>query len=109
MANFAALYPLPGGEQLLVVLITDPILGPCVQYVTEVHGNIVTANVPLLEQRDVGGDYLKRLSAIEEARQMIGNLDEETVKTIRRRFVRDLAGGGETEFPKEEIVSCLPN
>ena len=108
MANFAAIYPLPGGEQLLVVLITEHVLGPSVQYATEVHGNIVTANVPLLEQRDAG-DYLKRLSAIEEARQMIGNLDEETVKTIRRRFVSDLAGGEETEFPKEEIVSCQPN
>ena len=109
MANFAAIYPLPGGEQLLVVLVTDPVLGPCVQYVTEIHGNIVTANVPLLEKNEVG-DYLKRLSVIEEARQMIGNLDEETVKTIRRRFVRDLvAGGEETEFPKEEIVSCQPN
>ena len=108
MANFAAIYPLPGVEQLLVVLITEHILGPCVQYATEVHGNVVTANVPLLEQRDAG-DYLKRLSAIEEARQMIGNLDEETVKTIRRRFVSDLAGGEETEFPKEEIVSCQPN
>ena len=108
MANFAALYPLPGGEQLLVVLVTDPVLGPCVQYVTEIHGNIVTANVPLLEKNEVG-DYLKRLSVIEEARQMIGNLDEETVKTIRRRIVSDLAGGEETEFPKEEIISCLPN
>lgn len=108
MANFAALYPLPGGEQLLVVLVTEHVLGPIVQYATEVHGNIVTAFVPLLEQRDAG-DYLKRLSAIEEARQMIGNLDEETVKTIRRRFVSDLAGGEETEFPKEEIVSCQPN
>ena len=108
MANFAAIYPLPGGEQLLVVLVTDPVLGPCVQYVTEIHGNIVTANVPLLEKNEVG-DYLKRLSVIEEARQMIGNLDEETVKTIRRRFVSDLAGGEETEFPKEEIVSCQPN
>ena len=108
MASFAALYPLPGGEQLLVVLVTDRVLGPCVQYATEVHGNIVTANVPLLEQSEVG-DYLKRLSAIEEARQMIGNLDEEAVKTIRRRFVSDLAGGEETEFPKEEIISCLPN
>ena len=108
MANFAALYPLPGGEQLLVVLITDHVLGPVVQYATEVHGNLVTAEVQLLEPRD-SGDYLKRLSAIEEARQMIGNLDEETVKTIRRRFVSDLAGGEETEFPKEEIRSCLPN
>ena len=81
MANFAAIYPLPGGEQLLVVLVTDPVLGPCVQYVTEIHGNIVTANVPLLEKNEVG-DYLKRLSVIEEARQMNGNLDEETVKTI---------------------------
>ena len=108
MANFAALYPLPGGEQLLVVLVTEHVLGPCVQYATEVHGNIVTANVPLLEKTEVG-DYLKRLSAIEEARQVIGNLDEETVKTIRRRFVSDLAGGEETEFPKEEIISCLPN
>ena len=108
MANFAALYPLPGGEQLLVVLITEHVLGPIVQYATELHGNVVTANVQLLEQRDAG-DYLKRLSAIEEARQMIGNLDEETVKTIRRRFVSDLAGGEETEFPKEEIVSCQPN
>ena len=108
MANFAALYPLPGGEQLLVVLVTEHVLGPIVQYATEVHGNVVTANVPLLEQRDAG-DYLKRLSAIEEARQMIGNLDEETVKTIRRRFVSDLAGGEETEFPKEEIISCQPN
>lgn len=108
MANFAAIYPLPAGEQLLVVLITEHVLGPSVQYATEVHGNIVTVNVPLLEKNEVG-DYLKRLSAIEEARQMIGNLDEETVKTIRRRFVQDLACGEETEFPKEEIVSCLPN
>ena len=109
MSTFAALYPLPGGEQLLVVLAPgDDLLGPCVQYVTEVHGNIITANVPLLEKSEVG-DYLKRLSVVEEARQMIGNLDEETVKTIRRRFVSDLAGGEETEFPKEEIISCLPN
>ena len=108
MANFAALYPLPGGEQLLVCLVTEHVLGPYVQYITEVHGNLVSANVPLLEKTEVG-DYLKRLSAIEEARQMIGNLDEETVKTIRRRFVSDLAGGEETEFPKEEIISCLPN
>ena len=108
MANFAALYQLPGGEQLLVCLVTEHVLGPCVQYITEVHGSLVSANVPLLEKTEVG-DYLKRLSAIEEARQMIGNLDEETVKTIRRRFVSDLAGGEETEFPKEEIISCLPN
>ena len=47
MANFAALYPLPGGEQLLVVLVTEHVLGPIVQYATEVHGNVVTANVPL--------------------------------------------------------------
>ena len=108
MANFAALYPLPGGEQLLVVLVTEHVLGPIVQYATEVHGNVVTANVPLLEQRDAG-DHLKRLSAIEEARHMIGNLDEETVKTIRRRMVKEITGGEESEFPKEEIVSCLPN
>ena len=108
MANFAALYQLPGGEQLLVCLVTEHVLGPCVQYITEVHGSLVSANVPLLEKTEVG-DYLKRLSAIEEARQMIGNLDEETVKTIRRRFVSDLAGGEETEFPKEEIRSCQPN
>ena len=108
MANFAAIYQLPGGEQLLVVLVTEHILGPCVQYATEVHGNIVTANVQLLEKNEVG-DYLKRLSVIEEARQMIGNLDEETVKTIRRRFVSELSGGEEKAFPKEEIISCLPN
>ena len=108
MANFAAIYPLPGGEQLLVILVTEHVLGPCVQYATEVHGNLVTANVPLLEKNE-SGDYLKRLSVIEEARQMIGNLDDETVKTIRRRIVSDLADGEETAFPKEEIVSCLPN
>ena len=108
MANFAALYPLPGGEQLLVILLNNDEIGPAVQYITEVNGEMVSATVPMLDLVD-RQNYLKRLSTTEEARQMIGNLDEETVKTIRRRFVSDLAGGEETEFPKEEIVSCQPN
>lgn len=108
MGNFSAIYPLPAGEQLLVVLVDDDDLGPVVQYITEIHGSMVSANVPLLDSQDKG-DHLKRLSAREEARQVIGNLSEETVKTIRRRFVVDITGEEESEFPKEEIISCLPN
>lgn len=107
MGKFAAIYNLPAGEQLLVLLIDDDDLGQAVQYVTEVHGEIVTASVPLLDISD-RGDYLKRIAAKEEARLMIGNLDEESVKTIRRRFVRDIAGD-ENTFTKEELEPCQPN
>jgi len=107
MGEFAALYPLPAGEQLLVLLIDDADLGPAIQYVTEVHGAMVSATVHMLSPAD-NGNYLKRLSAKEEARQMIGNLDEESVKTIRRRFVRDIAGD-ENTFTKEELEPCQPN
>lgn len=107
MGKFAAVYDLPAGEQLLVLLIDDEELGPAIQYVTEVHGAMVSATVHMLSPADAG-DYLKRLSAKEEASQMIGNLDEESVKTIRRRFVRDIAGD-ENTFTKEELEPCQPN
>lgn len=102
MGNFAAIYNLPAGEQLLVVLCDTDGDGPAVQYITEVNGTMVSATVPMLEQKDQG-DYLKRMAAREEARMMIGAMDDDAVKAIRRRFARDMNDGIESDFPKEEI------
>ena len=89
MSTFAALYPLPAGEQLLVLLLDDEKAGPMIQYITEIDGEMVSATSAILEPRDVG-DLIKRNAAKEEARNTIGRLDQEAVKEIRRRFVRDV-------------------
>lgn len=104
MGNFAAVYPLPAGEQLLVLLIDDIEHGPSIQYVSEINGTMVSADAPLVDPGE-RGDYLKVMAAKEEARMMINCLDDEMVKDIRRRLVRDV-GGYDVEFTKEEILRC---
>lgn len=107
MGNFAAVYPLPAGEQLLVLLIDDIERGPSIQYVTEINGVMVSADAPLVDPDD-RKDYLKVMAAKEEARMMISCLDDEMVKEIRRRLVRDV-GGADVEFTKEDIQCQQPN
>lgn len=107
MGNFAAVYPLPAGEQLLVLLVDDIDNGPSVQYVTEINGVMVSADAPLVDHAD-RKDYLKVMAAKEEARMMLDHIDDEMVKDIRRRLVRDV-GGDDVEFTKEEILQCQQN
>lgn len=107
MGNFAAVYPLPAGEQLLVLLIDNIDHGPSIQYVSEINGVMVSADAPLVEPGD-RKDYLKVMAAKEEARMMISCLDDEMVKDIRRRLVRDV-GGADVEFTKEDIQCQQPN
>jgi ABC-type microcin C transport system permease subunit YejB len=107
MGKFAALYDLPGGEQLLVMVIEGKEgEGPVVQYVTEINGLMVTAEIILCEgEALVNGqpDHLKRMAAKEEARHVIQGLSQETVKDLRRKFVRDITGKEEEVFTKEDM------
>lgn len=104
MAKFAAVYDLPAGEQMLVTVFDHETLGPVVQYATEIHGEIVSAEIPLCPE----GTYLERMSAREEARNVIFNYTEDDIKDFRRRFVRDVDVAGGIENKKEEL-ECLPN
>ena len=88
MGKFAAIYDLPAGEQLLVVVHHGE-NGPEMQLATEIHGQVVTAIVPLC---DPGAFDDEQLAALHEARNNIDNLKEETVKELRRRFTADFFG-----------------
>ena len=88
MGKFAATYDLPAGEQLLVVVHHGED-GPEMQLATEIHGQVVTAIVPLC---DPGAFDDEQLAALHEARNNIDNLKEETVKELRRRFTADFFG-----------------
>ena len=88
MGKFAATYDLPAGEQLLVVVHHGE-NGPEMQLATEIHGQVVTAIVPLC---DPGAFDDEQLAALHEARNNIDNLKEETVKELRRRFTADFFG-----------------
>ncbi len=105
MAKFAALYDLPAGEQLLVVVLDVDDGVPAVQYATEVHGTLITATIPLCGP---GAGYLERMAAKEEARNIIGNMTDDDVKAVRRKFVRDITGK-ERETYELEGMGCLPN
>ena len=110
MGKFAAIYNLPAGEQLLVVLVRDEQTGePMVQYITQIGDEMASAMVPLLDEADKL-DYLKQRSACEEARQAILNMTEDHVKIIRMRFVQDLKAMGSRPRPtKEDNTKCQPN
>ena len=88
MGKFAATYDLPAGEQLLVIVHHGED-GPVMQFATEVHGQVVTAEIQLC---DPGAFDDEQLAALHEARNNIDNLSEETVKDIRRRFTADFFG-----------------
>ena len=59
------------------------------QLATEIHGQVVTAEIQLC---DPGAFYDEQLAALHEARNNIDNLSEETVKELRRRFTADFFG-----------------
>ena len=88
MGKFAATYDLPAGEQLLVVVHHDED-EPVMQLATEIHGQVVTAEIQLC---DPGSFDDEQLAALHEARNNIDNLSEETVKEFRRRFTADFFG-----------------
>ena len=92
MSKFAHLYNLPAGEQLLVCLCEDAEFGPCVQYVTEIHGTMALALTPMLSPADAK-DILKCNAAMMEAREMIGKYTDEDVKQFRRQLVVELEPG----------------
>jgi hypothetical protein len=108
MGKFAALYDLPAGEQLLIMVIEDPRgCGPAIQYVTEINGVMATAEVILCDPM-AKPDHLERMAAREEARNSIQGLPEEAIKNLRRKFVRDITGKEEETYGVEDIV-CRPN
>ena len=88
MGKFAATYDLPAGEQLLVVVHYGED-GPVMQLATEIHGQLVTAEIQLCDPGAFDGE---QLAALHEARNNIDNLSEETVKEFRRRFTADFFG-----------------
>ena len=88
MGKFAATYDLPAGEQLLVVVHYGED-GPVMQLATEIHGQVVTAEIQLC---DPGAFDDEQLAALHEARNNIDNFSEETVKDLRRRFTADFFG-----------------
>ena len=88
MGKFAAIYDLPAGEQLLVIAHHGED-GPEMQFITEIHGQVITAVVPLC---DPGAFDDEQLAALHEARNNIDNFSEETVKELRRRFTADFFG-----------------
>ena len=88
MGKFAATYDLPAGEQLLVVVHHGED-GPVMQLATEIHGQVVTAEIQLC---DLGAFDDEQLAALHEARNNINNFSEETVKELRRRFTADFFG-----------------
>ena len=88
MGKFAAIYDLPAGEQLLVIAHHGED-GPEMQFITEIHGQVITAVVPLC---DPGAFDDELYAALHEARDNISNLSEETVKDIRRRATADFFG-----------------
>ena len=110
MGKFAAVYDLPAGEQLLVILVRDEQTGePMVQYITQIGDEMASAMVPVLDEVDKL-DHLKQLSAYEETRQAILNIPEDHVKIIRMKFVQDLKALGNGPRPtKEDNTKCQPN
>ena len=88
MGKFAAIYDLPTGEQLLVVVHHGED-GPVMQLATEIHGQVVTAEIQLCDPGAFDGE---QLAARHEARNNIDNFSEETVKEFRRRFTADFFG-----------------
>lgn len=112
MGKFAATYDLPGGEQLLVMVIEGANNeGPCVQYVTEINGLTAVAEVVLCESGEEGEpvDHLQRMAAREEARNLIHTLGDEEVKALRRKFVRDITGKDEEIYTTEDMKAWQLN
>lgn len=107
MGKFAALYDLPAGEQLLIMVVEGQEgEGPVVQYVTEINGMMATAEIILCEgDALVNGqpDHLKRMAAREEARNAIQGYSEDAVKDLRRKFVRDITGKEEESYTMEDM------
>lgn len=92
MGKFAHCYDLPGGEQLLLVLFDHPENGPTIQFVTEVHGEQVSAEMPLLDDEQMAQPIMK-IQAMAEASQSISRYPEEAVLDARRRLVADYKKG----------------
>lgn len=69
MGKFAATYDLPAGEQLLVVVHHGED-GQVMQLATEIHGQVVTAEIQLCEP---GAFDDEQLAALHEARNNIDN------------------------------------
>ena len=107
MGKFAALYDLPAGEQLLIMVVEGQEgEGPVVQYVTEINGMMATAEIILCEGDPlINGqpDHLQRMAAREEARNSIQNIDEDVIKGLRRKFVRDITGKDEESYSMEDM------
>jgi ABC-type microcin C transport system permease subunit YejB len=108
MGKFAAIYDLPAGEQLLIMVVEDQLGGgPVIQYVTEINGVMATAEVALCEDH-AKPDHLGRMAIREEARNSIQGLPEDVIKSLRRKFVRDITGKDEETYGVEDIA-CQPN
>jgi hypothetical protein len=106
MGKFAAIYDLPAGEQLLIMVVEEPSgKGPMVQYVTEINGIMATAEVLLCDDQDKP-NHLERVAAREEARNVISSLSEDAVKNLRRKFVRDITGNDQETYGVEDIELC---
>ena len=105
MGKFAATYDLPAGQQLLVVVHHGED-GPVMQLATEIHGQLVTAEIQLCDQ---GAFDDEQLAALHEARNNIDNLSEETVKELRRRFTADFFGREQDwrDLKNGGATSCL--
>jgi hypothetical protein len=101
MGKFAALYDLPAGEQLLIMVVEGQQgEGPVVQYVTEINGLMATAEIILCDE---GATLLEQMAAREEGRNSIQGLPEETIKDLRRKFVRDITGKGHETYEVRDI------
>ena len=87
MGKFAAVYDLPAGEEMLVVLC-EGICGPAVQYISEINGELEVAEVELCGPED---GPLEKLSAREEARGVIHRYTDEDIKEFRRQLVKSAA------------------
>lgn len=91
MGKFAAVYDLPGGEQLLAVFC-DQIMGrgPYIQLVTELDNRQVSVEIYLLEEDELS-DPIKLMAARSTGKNSVLNLTEEEVKMFRRKIVSDAA------------------
>ncbi|MDD3620562.1 MAG: hypothetical protein PHX57_14335 [Desulfobulbaceae bacterium] len=89
MGKFAAVYPLPGGEQLLAMVVHgEPGKEPEIRYITEIMGSQVTAAIPI-RTKD-GQRFHSHQEAVANAGAAITAMTDEEVLTIRKYMVRQI-------------------
>jgi len=91
VGKFAAVYPLPGGEQLLaMVAYNAPGKEPEIWYVTEIMGEQVTITVPV--RMEDGKPFSSPREAVVSAAAAITSMTDADVLAVRKYMVKRVTG-----------------